>query len=150
MGTLDTAVKVAASWASGQKTARDALLRYLDGLEQSYGEARSVWQEYMRSKVQAPVTGSRWTILNWIGADRAHRLWAINRRINEHVGRISELTGAELPWSFPTDEVMIDAADRELVNHPEESGSRAAQIAIDRINERVEHVIALRQELSSQ
>lgn len=148
MGTLDAAVRVATGWPPGRRAARDALLRHLEGVHQGYVEARSIWQEYIDTRPRAPLSGSRWTVLNWIGQERAQRLWTVNRRINEHIARISELTGADLPWSFPTDEVMIDAADRELVNHPDQGGVHSAQVAIDRVEERIEHVRALRNELS--
>lgn len=149
MGTLDTAVKVAAGWPAEQRVAHEALLRHLEGVVAGYEEARTIWREYVESRPHGPLTGSRWTILNWIGPDRAHRLWSVNRRINEHIGRVSELTGADLPWSFPTDEVMIDAADKQLVHHPGESGVHAARVAIEAIDGRVAHTRALIETLRS-
>lgn len=149
MGTLDTAVRMAEHWSADKRASRAQLIEYIQDILSCYDEAKRIWQEYTASKPQAPVSGSRWTILNWIGADRAHRLWMINRRINDRFAWIASLTGAALPWSFPTDEVMIDAADKQLVQLGDEVGPRAAKTAIERIDERVAHARTLLAEIES-
>lgn len=149
MGTLDTAVRVAGHWTGEQRASRAELVQYMTEILACYDEARRIWQDYIVSKPQAPVSGSRWTILNWIGPERAHRLWIINRRINDRFAWIAGLTGAALPWSFPTDEVMIDVADKQLVQTGEEVGPRAARMAVERIDERIAHARELLQEIQA-
>lgn len=149
MGTLDTAIRVAEHWDTNRQGARAELVRYIQAMLAGYEEAKAIWQEYLASNPQAPVTGSRWTILNWIGSDRAHKLWMLNRRINEHFAWIASLTGAALPWSFPTDEVMIDAADKQMMQTGNEPGAHAARVAIERIDERMGHARTLLQEIES-
>lgn len=149
MGMLDTAVRAAEHWPAEKKSSRTQLIRYLDEILVCYEEAKHIWQEYIDSRPQEPVSGSRWTILNWIGAERAHRLWMINRRINDRFAWISNLTGAALPWSFPTDEVMIDAADKQLIQQGNETGVHAAKVALEHIGERVVHATELLAEIKT-
>lgn len=149
MGTLDTAIRVAERWDTDRQGARAELVRYIQAMLAGYEEAKAIWQSYLATNPQAPVSGSRWTILNWIGSERAHRLWTLNRQINEHFAWIARLTGATLPWSFPTDEVMIDAADKQLVQAGSERGAQAARVAIQGIDERIGHARTLLQEIES-
>lgn len=147
MGTLDIAARVAEHWTRDRRPARDELANYFNGILEGYEEAIRIWQDYIDADPQTPITGSRWTIINWIGSERAHKLWTVNRRINDYFGRIASLTGAELPWSFPTDEVMIDIADKQLVHVEDETGVNAARGAIERIRERIAHTQALLEEI---
>lgn len=149
MGTLDTAIRAAERWDADRQGARAELVRYIQAMLAGYEEAKTIWQGYLETNPQAPVTGSRWTILNWIGSDRAHRLWTLNRQINEHFAWIARLTGAALPWSFPTDEVMIDAADKQIVQSGSERGAQAARVAIQGIEERIGHARTLLQEIEA-
>lgn len=149
MGTLDTAIRVAERWDTDRQGARAELVRYIQAMLAGYEEAKTIWQGYLATNPQPPVTGSRWTILNWIGSERAQRLWALNRQINEHFAWIARLTGATLPWSFPTDEVMIDAADKQIVQPGSERGAEAARVAIQGIDERIGHARTLLQEIES-
>ncbi len=146
MGMLDTAVRTAEHWPADKKSSRAQLAHYLGEVLAGYAEAKRIWLDYIESRPQAP-SGSRWTILNWIGAERAHKLWMINRRINDRFAWISSLTGAALPWSFPTDEVMIDMADKQLIQPGHETGVHAAKIAVEHIDERVAHATELLAEI---
>lgn len=149
MGMLDTAVRVAEHWDKEQGRARTELVRLIQSALESYAQAKGVWEDYIASAPRAPLSGSRWTILNWIGAERAHRLWSLNHHINECFARIAHLTDTSLPWSFPTDEVMIDAADKQFVQLGAEVGTHAAKVAIERINERMDHALTLLKEIES-
>lgn len=148
MGMLDTAIRTAEHWDKDRDSARTELVRFIEAALDCYAQAKSIWEDYVASGPRSPVSGSRWTILNWIGPERAHRLWNLNRDINDCFARIAHLTGASLPWSFPTDEVMIDAADKQLVQGAE-IGPQAARAAIERIEERMDHARTLLNEIVS-
>ncbi len=145
MSTLDTAVRTARQWNEAQ--GRKELKAMLAAILHAYEEVVQIWQQYLDTHPSTPISGSRWSIVNWIGRDRADQLWALNRKINKLYERVAELTGAPLDWAFPRDEVMLDLADRQLIHYRETTGTRAAQVAITHIELRLEHIRELLQEL---
>src|SRR3990172_4140352 len=88
-----------------------------------------VWQGYL-AKPGTP--GDQWTIVSWIGPDRAKQLHGINLRAKQNVEEVCRMAGPQAGRFIGLEENVdiIEMAYRML--KPGETGTDAAKAAIQR------------------
>ena len=102
--------------------------------------AVQVWQGFL-DKPDAP--GDQWTIISWIGAERAKQLHDINLRAKENIEAVCRLAGPSAGRfiALEANADVIEMAFRML--KPGESGTDAAATAIQRQQERIDYIRGL-------
>jgi hypothetical protein len=106
--------------------------------------AVQVWQGYL-AKPGAP--GDQWTIVSWVGPDRAKQLHEINLRAKQNVEELCRMAGPRSGRFVALDDDVIEMAYRML--KPGETGSDAAKTAVQRLQERMEYIRGLMQRLKA-
>ena len=116
--------------ASGD--ARDEAVAALDGVATDCEAAIRVWLGYL----DAPgAPGNTWTILSWIGPERAKQLHEVNLSAKAHVGRLAEMAGPALSRFAALGGDVIEMGYRQL--RPGETGTDAARSAVASMQERI-------------
>src|SRR3972149_9943433 len=142
MDSLDRAIELVMRWkADRQKQRADALSR-LDAEVKECQTAAQVWQGYL-AKPGAP--GDQWTIVSWVGPDRAKQLHEINLRAKQNVEEGCRMAGPRSGRFVALDDDVIEMAYRML--KPGETGTDAAKTAAQRLQERMEYIRGLIQRL---
>ena len=144
MDSLDRAIELVMRWKADRQKQRADVLARLETVVKECQAAIQVWQGYV-SKPGAP--GDQWTIISWIGPDRAKQLHEINLRAKQDVEELCRMAGPLAGRFVALDEDVIETAYRML--KPGETGVDAAKTAIQKTQERMEYLRGLMQRLRS-
>jgi hypothetical protein len=134
MYSLDRAVALVLK----RPAARAPLVKYLQAVCQECEAAWSVWQKYLEQPGSA---GDRFSILSWVGTERARQLHEINLRAREQLRAAATLAGPEAGRFMNLEDDVIEMAYRNL--NAGETGPQAAQKALDRMTERLRELRAI-------
>jgi hypothetical protein len=135
MNSLDKAVELVLRGKADRRKDRAEIVARLEGVIKECQAAIQVWQDYL-AKPGAP--GDQWTIVSWIGAERAKQLLDINLRAKQMVEEACRLAGPEAGRFAHFDADPVETAYRQL--RPGESGVDAAKTAVERLQARVNHL----------
>jgi len=144
MDSLDRAIELVIRWKVDRQKQRAELLSRLDTVVKECQAAAQVWQGYL-AKPGAP--GDQWTIVSWVGPDRAKQLHEINLRAKQNVEEVCRMAGPRSGRFVTLDEDVIEMAYRML--KPGETGADAAKTAVQRQQERMEYIRGLMQRLKA-
>jgi hypothetical protein len=144
MDSLDRAIELVIRWKADRQKQRAELLSRLDTVVKECQAAAQVWQGYL-AKPGAP--GDQWTIVSWVGPDRAKQLHEINLRAKQNVEEVCRIAGPRSGRFVTLDEDVIEMAYRML--KPGETGADAAKTAVQRLQERMEYIRGLMQRLKA-
>ncbi len=144
MHSLESAIAVISNWPAGKKQERDKVRAALADLIGDCEAAIKVWQEYLA----APTTSSdKWSIVAWIGAERARRLHEINLAARQRLHAICASAGGAAARTVRLDDDLIEMAYRMLA--PGETGVDAANAAVQTLRGRIEQLRALQTKLAA-
>lgn len=138
MNSLDKAVELVLRGKADRPKDRAEIVARLEGVIKECQAAVQVWQGYL-AKPGAP--GDQWTIISWIGAERAKQLLDINLRAKQMVEEACRLAGPAAGRFVHFDEGPVETAYRQL--KPGESGGDAAKSAVERLQARMNHLRGL-------
>ena len=144
MDSLDRAIELVMRWKADRQKQRADVLSRLDAVVKECQTAVQVWQGYL-AKPGAP--GDQWTIVSWVGPDRAKQLHEINLRAKQNVEELCRMAGPRSGRFVTLDDDVIEMAYRML--KPGETGSDAAKTAVQRLLERMEYIHGLMQRLKA-
>lgn len=144
MDSLDRAIELVIRWKADRQKQRADVLSRLDAVVKDCQAAVQVWQGYL-AKPGAP--GDQWTIISWVGPDRAKQLHEINLRAKQNVEEICRMAGPRSGRFVTLDDDVIEMAYRML--KPGETGADAAKTAVQRLQERMEYIRGLMQRLKA-
>ena len=142
MDSLDRAIELVMRWKADRQKQRADVLSRLDAVVKDCQTAVQVWQGYL-AKPGAP--GDQWTIVSWVGPDRAKQLHEINLRAKQNVEEVCRMAGPQSGRFVALDDDVIEMAYRML--KPGETGTDAAKTAAQRLQERMEYIRGLMQRL---
>ncbi len=132
MNSLDKAVELVLRGKADRQKDRAEVVARLESVIKECQMAMQVWQGYL-AKPGAP--GDQWTIISWIGAERAKQLLDINLRAKQMVEEACRLAGPEAGRFVHFDEDPVETAYRQLKQG--ESGGDAAKTAVERLQARM-------------
>lgn len=140
MNSLDRAVELVSRWKADRRKQRADVLTRLEAVAKECQAAVQVWQGYLD---KPGASGDQWTIVSWIGPDRAKQLHDINLRAKENVEAVCRLAGPRAGRFIGLEENVdvIEMAYRML--KPGETGTDAAKVAIQRQQERIDYLQGL-------
>ena len=138
MDSLDRAIDLVSRWKADRKKQRSEVLTRLESVIKDCQAAAKVWQDFL-DKPGAP--GDQWTIISWIGPERAKQLHEINLRAKASVEDICRMAGPAAGRFAVLDENMIEMAFRQL--HSGESGIDAAKSAVANTQKHMAYLRAL-------
>lgn len=142
MDSLDRAIELMMRWKADRQKQRADVLSRLEAVVKECQTAVQVWQGYL-AKPGAP--GDQWTIVSWVGPDRAKQLHEINLRAKQNVEEVCRMAGPQSGRFVALDDDVIEMAYRML--KPGETGADAAKTAIQRLQERMDYIRGLMQRL---
>ena len=142
MDSLDRAIELIMRWKADRQKQRADVLSRLEAVVKECQTAVQVWQGYL-AKPGAP--GDQWTIVSWVGPDRAKQLHEINLRAKQNVEEVCRMAGPRSGRFVALDDDVIEMAYRML--KPGETGADAAKTAIQRLQERMDYIRGLMQRL---
>jgi hypothetical protein len=142
MDSLDRAIELVTRWKADRQKQRADVLSRLDAVVKECQTAVQVWQGYL-AKPGAP--GDQWTIVSWVGPDRAKQLHEINLRAKQNVEELCRMAGPRSGRFVALDDDVIEMAYRML--KPGETGADAANTAVQRLQERMDYIRGLMQRL---
>ncbi len=142
MDSLDRAIELVMRWKADRQKQRADVLSRLDAVLKECQTAVQVWQGYL-AKPGAP--GDQWTIVSWVGPDRAKQLHEINLRTKQNVEEVCRMAGPQSGRFVALDDDVIEMAYRML--KPGETGVDAAKTAVQRLQERMDYIRGLMQHL---
>jgi DNA-binding protein H-NS len=142
MDSLDRAIELVMRWKADRQKQRADVLSRLDAVVKDCQTAAQVWQGYL-AKPGAP--GDQWTIVSWVGPDRAKQLHEINLRAKQNLEEVCRMAGPQSGRFVTLDDDVIEMAYRML--KPGETGTDAAKTAAQRLQERMEYIRGLMQRL---
>ena len=142
MDSLDRAIELVMRWKADRQKQRADVLSRLDAVAKECQTAAQIWQGYL-AKPGAP--GDQWTIVSWVGPDRAKQLHEINLRAKQNVEEVCRMAGPRSGRFVTLDDDVIEMAYRML--KPGETGADAAKSAVQRLQERMEYIRGLMQRL---
>ncbi len=129
MRSLEEAVVLIEGWGRARSKDRELVLSCLDTLAVTCDEASEVWQRYLENPGAA---GNHWTLVSWIGPERAKRLHEINLRAGEQMHQLCTIVGPEVARFCAYEDSMIEMAYRQL--GPGETGPDRARSAVEHMN----------------
>lgn len=133
MQILDQAVAVMCKrGADGAKVAAQ-----LEAIAACGEQAERLWQGYLANP---GVPGDKYTIMSWIGAERAKQLHELSLKAHELVSAVCAAAGDQSRF-LVLDESPVVLAYRGLKEG--ETGPQAAQVSIDAQQEHIKHLRAL-------
>jgi hypothetical protein len=140
MNSLDRAIELVLRWKADRQKQRAEILARLEAVVKECQAAVQVWQGYLDKPGAA---GDRWTIVSWIGPDRAKQLHEINLRAKQNVEEVCRMAGPEAGRFIALEENVdvIEMAYRML--KPGETGVDAARAAVQKLQERIEYLKGL-------
>ncbi|MGE5241732.1 MAG: hypothetical protein ACM3NI_08800 [Bacteroidota bacterium] len=144
MNSLDKAVELVLRWKADRQKDRAEIVARLEGVIKECQAATQVWQSYL-AKPGAP--GDHWTIISWIGAERARQLLDINLRAKQMVEEACRMAGPEAGRYVNFDEGPVETAYRQL--NQGETGVDAAKTAVERLHARMNQLRGLIERLRS-
>jgi len=142
MDSLDRAIELVMRWKADRQKQRADVLSRLDAVVKDCQTAVQVWQGYL-AKPGAP--GDHWTIVSWVGPDRAKQLHEINLRAKQNLEEVCRMAGPHSGRFVTLDDDVIEMAYRML--KPGETGTDAAKTAAQRLQERMDYIRGLMQRL---
>ena len=142
MDSLDRAIELVMRWKADRQKQRADVLSRLDAVVKECQAAVQVWQGYL-AKPGAP--GDHWTIVSWVGPDRAKQLHEINLRAKQNLEEVCRMAGPRSGRFVALDDDVIEMAYRML--KPGETGVDAAKSAVQRQQERMDYIRGLMQRL---
>lgn len=146
MDSLDRAIELITHWKADRQKERAEVLSRLEAVVKECQAALQVWQGYL-AKPGAP--GDHWTIMSWVGPDRAKQLHEINLRAKENVEEVSRMAGPQ-SGRFIGLEANVDVIEMAYrMLKPGETGMDAATIAVQRLQERMGYMQGLMQRIRS-
>ncbi|MHB8743142.1 MAG: hypothetical protein ACYC9L_08425 [Sulfuricaulis sp.] len=146
MNSLDRAIELVVRWKTDRQKQRAEILSRLEAVVKECQAALQVWQGYL-AKPGAP--GDQWTIMSWVGPDRAKQLHEINLRAKENLEQVSRMAGPEA-GRFIGLEANVDVVEMAYrMLKPGETGIEAATSAAQRQRERMDYLQGLMQRLRS-
>jgi hypothetical protein len=131
-------------WKADRQKQRADVLSRLDAVVKECQTAMQVWQGYL---AKPGVPGDQWTIVSWVGPDRAKQLHEINLRAKQNVEELCRMAGPQSGRFVALDDDVIEMAYRML--KPGETGADAAKTAVQRLQERMEYIRGLMQRLKA-
>jgi hypothetical protein len=142
MDSLDRAIELVMRWKADRQKQRADVLSRLDAVVKECQTAVQVWQGYL---AKPGASGDQWTIVSWVGPDRAKQLHEINLRTKQNLEEICRMAGPRSGRFVGLDDDVIEMAYRML--KPGETGAEAAKTAVQRQQERVDYIRGLMQRL---
>lgn len=144
MNSLETAIAVIAKWPASKDKERAAARTALAGLLADCEAAIKVWEGYLA----APTTAAdRWSIVSWIGAERAKQLHELNLSAKARLALICRSAGGKAARTVDLEDELIEMAYRML--KPGETGTDAARSAIQTLQRRIEYLRGLSAQLAT-
>lgn len=144
MNSLDRAIELITHWKVDRQKERAEVLSRLEAVVKECQAALQVWQGYL-AKPGAP--GDRWTIMSWVGPDRAKQLHEINLRAKENVEQVCRMAGPKA-GRFIGLEANVDVIEMAYrMFKPGETGVEAASGAVQRLQERIIYMQGLTQRI---
>lgn len=142
MDSLDRAIELVTRWKADRQKQRADVLSRLDAVVKECQTAAQVWQGYL---AKPGMPGDQWTIVSWVGPDRAKQLHEINLRAKQNVEELCRMAGPRSGRFVALDDDVIEMAYRML--KPGETGAEAANTAVRRLQERMDYIRGLMQRL---
>jgi hypothetical protein len=142
MYSLNNAVELVSRWPSSKQQQRAQVGALLDGLIVRCEDAIKVWKGYVASP-GAP--GDRFSLVTWVGSDRARQLFDIHLAARGEAQRLCDLAGPAAGRLLGLDEDVVEMAYRQLGEG--ETGPQAAETALAKLNQRVQYLNGLKQKL---
>lgn len=146
MNSLDRAIDLITRWKADRQKERAEVRSRLEAVVKECQAALQVWQGYL-AKPGAP--GDQWTIISWVGPDRARQLYEINLQAKENVEEVCRMAGPQSARfiGLEANVDVIEMAYRKL--KPGETGREAATMAMQRLQERLDYMQGLMRLLGS-
>lgn len=140
MNSLDRAIELVLRWKADRQKQRADVLARLEAVAKECQASAQVWQGYLD---KPGASGDQWTIVSWIGPERAKQLHDINLRAKQNVEEVCRMAGPQAGRFIGLEENVdvIEMAYRML--KPGETGMDAAQAAIQRQQERIDYLRGL-------
>jgi len=142
MDSLDRAIELVMRWKADRQKQRADVLSRLDAVMRECQATVQVWQGYL-AKPGTP--GDQWTIVSWVGPDRAKQLHEINLRAKQNVEEVCRMAGPRSGRFVALDDDVIEMAYRML--KPGETGVDAAKTAVQKMQERMDYIRGLMQRI---
>jgi hypothetical protein len=142
MDSLDRAIELVMRWKADRQKQRADVVSRLEAVVKECQAAVQVWQGYL-AKPGAP--GDQWTIVSWVGPDRAKQLHEINLRAKQNVEEACRMAGPRSGRFVALDDDVIEMAYRML--KPGETGVDAAKSAVQKMQERMDYIRGLMQRI---
>jgi len=142
MDSLDRAIELVMRWKADRQKQRADVQSRLDAVVKECQTAVQVWQGYL---AKPGASGDQWTIVSWVGPDRAKQLHEINLRTKQNLEEICRMAGPRSGRFVGLDDDVIEMAYRML--KPSETGADAAKTAVQRQQERMDYIRGLMQRL---
>lgn len=144
MNSLETAVAVIAKWPASKEKERAAARTALAGLIADCEAAIKVWEDYLAAPATA---GDRWSIVSWIGPERAKQLHELNLGAKARLAQICRSAGGKAARTVDLEDELIEMAYRML--KPGETGTDAARSAVQALQGRIEYLRGLSAQLAA-
>ncbi|MCR4301240.1 MAG: hypothetical protein NUV51_06480 [Sulfuricaulis sp.] len=138
MDSLDRAIDLISRWKDNRKNERAEVLERLEGVVTDCQAAVKVWQTYHDNPGKP---GGRWSLVSWVGPERAKQLHEINLRAKMSVEEVCRLAGPAAGRFVVLDDEVTEMAYRML--KPDETGIEAAETAIENSQARIGYLRAL-------
>lgn len=138
MDSLDRAIDLVLRWKDNRKKERAVVLERLESVIKDCQAASEVWQEYHDHPGKP---GDRWTLMSWMGPERAKQLHEINLRAKTTVEEVCRLAGPAAGRFVVLDEDVTEMAYRQL--KPGETGTEAAKTALENLKARADYLRGL-------
>ena len=138
MDSLDRAIDLVLRWKDNRKKERAVVLERLESAIEDCQAASKVWQEYHDHPGNP---GDRWTLMSWMGPERAKHLHEINLRAKTTVEEVCRLAGPAAGRFVVLDDDVTEMAYRQL--KPGETGTEAAKTALENLKARADYLRGL-------
>ncbi len=138
MDSLDRAIDLVSRWKDNRKKERAEVLERLEGVIKDCQAASKVWQEYHDNPGKP---GDHWTLVSWMGPERARQLHEINLRAKASVEEVCRLAGPAAGRFVVLDDDVTEMAYRQL--KPGETGLDAAKTALENLKTRANYLRGL-------
>lgn len=142
MNIIEQAVRAARGGSAQHQKARAAIATQLEKLAQDCSAASKVWKDFLAKPASS---GDQWSMVAWVGPERAKQLHEINLAARERLRIIGNQAGGEAARLMDYEDDPIEMAYRQL--KPGESGIDAANAAVTRLAERARLFERLRDDL---
>ncbi len=144
MKSLEAAITAIAKWPATKQKERASAQAALAGLIADCEAAIKVWEGYLAAPTTA---GDRWSIVSWIGAERAKQLHELNLSAKARLAQICRSAGGKAARTVDLEDELIEMAYRML--KPGETGTDAARSAVQTLQQRIEYLRGLSAQLAA-